>query len=408
VKLLILADDLTGAIDTSVQISELGISTRIITNTEVDLAAVVTSCSVLTIDTETRHKTPQQAEQLIFQLVQKAVSAGFSIIYKKTDSALRGNIGAELAALAKSYSRTVHFAPAFPRLGRLTQQGAQYINGLPVSQSVFGKDPFDPIHHSWLPDVIAQQSGIPVHIVNESDPIPPSSERPEILVYDSTTDSRLGEISRYLIDYMSNKPLLLAGCAGFASHLGYYLEKDSPVISRILPCEFGILVISGSLNPITREQIAVARKNGFAYISLHGKLLDTNRDQQAAIMKEIENVYRSNNRIILEVGSETHSINCVNVEEGLALAQSVGALIGHLFEEGFHSTILVTGGDTLMGVMNSMGVQDIKPICEIEPGVVYTITSLAGQSVGIIAKSGGIGSRDIFLKVQEFLLRRHT
>ena len=112
--LLILADDFTGALDTGVQFAACGIPTRVVVGEQVDLAA--SDAAVLVVDTETRHLPAAEAYAVIAKLTRDAMSAGVFSIYKKTDSALRGNIGAELSALLKtSGERRLPFLPAFPQ-----------------------------------------------------------------------------------------------------------------------------------------------------------------------------------------------------------------------------------------------------------------------------------------------------
>ncbi len=98
--LLILADDFTGALDTGVQFAACGIPTRVVVGEQVDFAA--NDAAVLVVDTETRHLSAAEAYAVIAKLTREAMSAGVFSIYKKTDSALRGNIGAELSALLKT------------------------------------------------------------------------------------------------------------------------------------------------------------------------------------------------------------------------------------------------------------------------------------------------------------------
>ena len=58
---------------------------------------------------------------------------GIPHIYKKTDSALRGNIGAELEAMMQaSGEEQLPFVPAFPQIGRTTVNGTHFIEGVPV------------------------------------------------------------------------------------------------------------------------------------------------------------------------------------------------------------------------------------------------------------------------------------
>ena len=100
ILLLIIADDFTGALDTGVQFAAHGIRTRVVVDPEVDFAAQ--EAQVLVIDTETRHLPASKAYEVVAGLTRRALDAGVRYIYKKTDSALRGNIGAELTAVFKA------------------------------------------------------------------------------------------------------------------------------------------------------------------------------------------------------------------------------------------------------------------------------------------------------------------
>ena len=114
--LLIIADDFTGALDTGVQFAAYGAATRVMVKDQVDFASC--DAQVLVVDTETRHLPPEKAYQIVEELTRAACRAGIRYIYKKTDSALRGNIGAELAAvLQASNNRQLPFLPAFPKMG---------------------------------------------------------------------------------------------------------------------------------------------------------------------------------------------------------------------------------------------------------------------------------------------------
>ena len=141
--LLIIADDFTGALDTGVQFAAYGAATRVMVKDQVDFASC--DAQVLVVDTETRHLPPEKAYQIVEELTRAACRAGIRYIYKKTDSALRGNIGAELAAvLQASNNRQLPFLPAFPQNGRTTRDGIHYVDGVPVTESPFGVDPFGP------------------------------------------------------------------------------------------------------------------------------------------------------------------------------------------------------------------------------------------------------------------------
>ena len=113
--LLILADDLTGALDTGVQIAQLQVNTQVRLYADPDTLRSAEEAEVLVIDTESRHLPPERAAELVSGLVREAAAQGVPYLYKKTDSVLRGNVGAELMAAAQAAgARPLPFVPAGP------------------------------------------------------------------------------------------------------------------------------------------------------------------------------------------------------------------------------------------------------------------------------------------------------
>lgn len=118
---------------------------------------------MLVLVLETRHIPPEQAYKEVHRAVSKAVAMKIPFIYKKTDSALRGNIGAELAAaLEASGKETLSFVPALPGIGRITKNGIHYIDGVPVADSIFGKHSVEPVQVSSVKKLISLQTDCPV------------------------------------------------------------------------------------------------------------------------------------------------------------------------------------------------------------------------------------------------------
>ena len=85
-RLLTIADDFTGALDTGVQFAVRGARTCVVTDPAYDFSQTKAETEVLVLDVETRHLTPEAAYQRVFRAVRDALGAGFTCIYKKTDS----------------------------------------------------------------------------------------------------------------------------------------------------------------------------------------------------------------------------------------------------------------------------------------------------------------------------------
>lgn len=113
VKLLIIADDFTGALDTGVQFAASGAETRVVTNRDAVFEDVEPGVQVLVLDAETRHLPAREAYDVVFSVTRRACRSKIPYIYKKTDSALRGNVESELKAVLEGTKQPVlHFFPA--------------------------------------------------------------------------------------------------------------------------------------------------------------------------------------------------------------------------------------------------------------------------------------------------------
>src|SRR5687767_3306000 len=107
VKLLVIADDLTGANDAGAQFAGQGISTLVAMVAEFAFDYRSCDSTVLIISSESRHLNPAEAAARVESLTRRGRELGVSHFYKKTDSTLRGNIGAELEALLRASKREV-------------------------------------------------------------------------------------------------------------------------------------------------------------------------------------------------------------------------------------------------------------------------------------------------------------
>ncbi len=153
-KLLIVADDLTGALDTGIQFAKRGIGTRILIRADAGFLDAAQAEEVVVVNTASRHMPADEAYRIVFRAVRAAEESGFDCFYKKTDSALRGNVGAELTAMRDALRRPVALAPAYPAMGRTTVGGIQYIDGVPVAETAFGRDPFAPVLSSDVGEIL--------------------------------------------------------------------------------------------------------------------------------------------------------------------------------------------------------------------------------------------------------------
>ena len=161
----IIADDLTGALDTALQFRKAGHRTLVSTRD----GARPAEAAVTAMSTASRHVDASTAYAAVRRAV-RAVPAS-SFFYKKTDSLLRGNIASEIqAALDGAGASTLVYTPAFPSGGRTTERGTLALWDTPVAEADPGRDPVTPVLESHIPTLIESTSElkcrvIPTHVV---------------------------------------------------------------------------------------------------------------------------------------------------------------------------------------------------------------------------------------------------
>ena len=412
IQLLMIADDFTGALDAGVQFASHGAKTTVITDTISQWSQDVQNVDVLVVDAETRHMPAQQAYDTVHRIVTQGVQAGIPHIYKKTDSALRGNIGAELSALLHaSGEKQLPFLPAFPQIGRCTKQGVHYIQDLPVAQSVFGKDPFEPVKESRVDKLIAGQPQAPVTVLPPLDYGDALPEQEGILVFDSLSERDLSITAHRLME--GKKLAIMAGCAGFAAMLPQLLGTNTLHHEPVLPkLDSRLLVLCGSVNPITQTQLDHAQATGFLRLRMEPRQKlepdywgsDQGRQQLAQWLPLLQQGKHpsidSNDPGSNQPTADYAQAQGLTLEDvRLRISGSLGQILKAISQENLPGTLLVTGGDTLMQCMNCMDIHEIEPLCELEAGVVLSRFQYQGVSRYVISKSGGFGKADLLISL---------
>ena len=231
--LRLIADDLTGALDTAAQFTgRIGpLPVLLDRNMPTPEGSYVMDLSCRDRD-----------EQVAVAATREAVRhfAGADLAFKKIDSLLRGHWAAELAGIVRSgMFRRIVVAPAFPAQGRLTRGGRQ-MRTQSRSEAVLIKDIAAEL----------QRHGLSLH-----------DRSCDIVLPDAESDADLDAIaSRY-----AHEPAQLwCGAAGLARALA----QRPPRIGRPLSARH--LVIVGSRHPVSLRQIevaAAARPEWFAPIT---------------------------------------------------------------------------------------------------------------------------------------------
>ena len=402
IDVLVLADDVTGALDAGVKFSAAGRKTKVSLLPTID--ADGSKESVLVLCVPTRHEPADEAYRRVYALSQRAAELGIGCIFKKTDSALRGNIGAELAAvLDGSGSSELFFIPALPAMNRVTINGIHYIDGVPVNESVFGRDPFEPVTESYIPALLEKQLPSPTEVFTGATPPAPVNNGKRLTVLDCETQEAMEKTVRSLRE--EGRLHAVAGCSGLAEALASVLGEGAEAPERPA-AEKQLTVVCGSVNPISLGQVEYASHCGFDTVHVPvERLLACGPESRefADFLDELWAQCEASDKLLIDtgvVGSAEIGGGASPEELGRRVAALLGAILKDLFDRGARTRLMIIGGDTLLGFMDAIGCRELTPLREVLPGVVEAGFTYRGELHSVLSKSGGFGQEDILLKLE--------
>ncbi len=169
-KILVVADDLTGAAELAGVGLRYGmlvaLGTCLPSEAETDLTV---------IDTKSRSLSEENAVRALDGLARQIHSSKrWDLIYKKTDSVLRGHVKKELESLLEGLGiPAALLIPANPSFGRTIQSGRYFLGGVPLHNTDFRQDPEYP---RTTDDVLAllNENKVDVHYLPCGGPLPGS------------------------------------------------------------------------------------------------------------------------------------------------------------------------------------------------------------------------------------------
>jgi len=417
-KLLIVADDFTGALDTGVQFSKKGISTVVTTQTK----AACGNGDVLVIDIESRHLPADKAAERVKEAVESARNFGAEYYFKKTDSTLRGNIGAELGAFMEVLgSRELMFLPAYPKTGRTTVGGAQYVDGIPLHRTMFAKDPLNPVTESTISQIIESGYSGKCHTVR-SDQLNGELFKMEsggIYIFDSAHDDELKKAAAFIKE--AGKLKVTAGCGGVAEFLPELMDlpKSEINVSKKRP---DTLVVCGSVSETSINQIKHGESLGYRSVALKPQQIlqeayfETRQGME--LVEQIRALMSADKKIILKTVQNREQVDDY-IEYGrllgirgdaihINIAKNLGNLVKKIVSVSPVGNLVVFGGDTSLYIMEALKCHSLAVKDEIVPGVPVSEFSYGKENRTIVTKAGGFGGEQVLSDIFNYLKSRSS
>ncbi|MDR3497310.1 MAG: four-carbon acid sugar kinase family protein [Ancalomicrobiaceae bacterium] len=358
-KLRLIADDLTGALDTAVEfVAALG-PVRVCWG-----RVPAEAGDALAFDIATREGSEAEAFETIGRVAAATGLSASDCAYVKLDSLLRGHAGAEIAACwAGGGFEAAVIAPAFPYQGRITVDGRQRLV-TPGTPDAIGEDLAATLRAYGLP-VRKRRAGTSVWA--------------GIALWNAASDADLDAIvDAALLAEGRGRRILWCGSGGLAGAIAR--RRFGVAAPEAFMPEGPILGLFGTDHPVTQDQLVQA---GDATIRL--------ADSSAASADHVSGQLDQRGAALVTVDLPPLSRRAA----ARRIASDLGALANRLDPP---ATLVCSGGETLRRLCDSLGATSLDVIGRIVPGVaVARFRGGRWDGVPVISKSGAFGDPD-FLK----------
>jgi len=415
-KLAVIADDLTGANDAGVQFVKHGLKVQVFLGGSVE-GEGERRTDVLVLDTDSRAAQPDISYERVRNAgrIIKQVSSARPLVFKKIDSTLRGNLGAEIdAAMVEFDFEWAAVAPAFPVNGRITVGGWHLLHQVPIAESEISRDPKTPVYESFLPTLLAAQSHHKVGHVYLADVCKGVNavlrrikeirqDGAKVVSFDASTQTHLQTIATAIA--ATEAAALWVGSAGLAevipAVMGWPQAEQTVTPGGLGP----VLVVAGSVSYVTARQMnRFLTGDNVQLVSLQ---------VDALISHEAEEVQRCAQEALSHLAAGRDVLLASAVAEGSVVqgcseivAASMGKVVAQLASEKL-AGLFLTGGDTAVSVCRALGVNAIDILAEVLPGI--PLGQLDGgccPGLRVVTKAGAFGGENAIVEAVKVLKGR--
>ena len=445
----VIADDFTGANDAGSGLARAGARVNVLFDSI--STPEPSAADVWVISTDSRALSAQQAAQR----TQQATEAGAAIarqgwLFKKIDSTLRGNPGAEIdAALQASGKALALVAPAVPKLGRTTIDGHCLINGRLLTETEFASDPKTPVSDARVLVRLHEQSALPGAVLTLAEVRSPQllvilqrhiQQGTRLLVVDAEKDEDLQRLM-LAVAQLAEKPLL-AGASGLSEALGAQLAAGkaadsapaSSGVRRVIsdtprsganalsptpqgkPAVTPLLAVVGSMSEIAAQQIA--------RLQAHTPLTLVDVDisqlfQQPAwsgyeqwLQQAVSALHQGQHCVIrtCQQADQRHQIAALCEQHhvsrqqlGEQICQQLGRLTDAILAQAMPAALYLSGGDVAIAIARQLGAHGFQIHGQVAGCVPYGHLLNAYQQLLVMTKAGGFGNENTLVEVIRFI-----
>ncbi|KAF1366442.1 D-threonate kinase [Yokenella regensburgei] len=411
---IVVADDFTGANDAGSGLARYGARVNVVFDWHTPLKAGEADAWV--INTDSRAVEVNQARARVEQAIRHAGQQPTSgWVFKKIDSTLRGNLGAEIeGALTASGKSLALIAPAVPGLGRTTQQGCCFIDGVLLTDTEYATDPKTPIKTANILHRLSEQTTlkagcIPRDTLKDAQRFAQQiaalhTQGIRLVVIDAASEDDLRRVVQYA-EQLDEKPLLV-GAAGLSDALSYHLysQPRSPVLAVI-----------GSMSETAQRQIAFLREHyptEVINIDIGDLFLHPGGSQRERWGTQVIQALRNGMHCVIrtvsrpeqrqEIDTLCQQYHLTRRQLGESISQFLGELTHAVLQQISPCGLYLSGGDVAIAIARRLGANGFCIKGQIANCVPYGYLLNCYPNMLVMTKAGGFGDEETLADVIRF------
>ncbi len=399
-RVLVLADDFTGANDAGVSLAEAGMSVEVAFT-----AGQPSTARALILNSDSRAMSAAAAADKVAALLRGAATFVPHWQVKKIDSTLRGNPGGELggndggARLPDGGG-----GPGLSGSRAAYRDGRCYVHGVPLDQTEFASDPKTPVSRAEISEIIAMQSRLPCLTLNAGQlpaALATAGEEKRVLIVDAWEDSHLDQVIDAVAPHA--RETLLVGSAGLCEALARRLRRSE---------QGPLLAVVGSMSEMAQRQVAA--------LQVHSRVrvieIDVEQTFSGSPKEEasrIAGALREGQHCVVTTRPNQAARQGIEArcrERGLSRAAygehicawlaDVTALVVALCPPG---ALYLSGGDVAIAVAHALGATGFQIRGRVAECVPYGHFLGGRWSRPVMTKAGGFGTDTTLLHVVNFI-----
>jgi len=443
-KIGIVADDLTGATTVGVLLAKAGISTAAFFDEQSLDAANGQQAIVLSSDSRALKK--EDAQQKVKSAVLALKEQGAIYFSKRIDTTMRGGIGFEVDAMLEELEpdTIAVMVPAMPQSRRVVVGGYSIIDGMALSRTPVANDVRTPVRQTHVPTLMSQQTEHKVGFVafgallDGMDALKQAltSEREKgakVIVVDSVTIEDVEAIAKAVTELNWN--VLAIDPGPFSEKLaivrGFAAENHTPCTEENCNQEINgtVLAVAGSATPVTKVQLkALLEEQGenacqipVGAVALIDKKNTASIEVKRAAAKTLQVVAEQKpNVIVLETALTGGTLNLSAKEEEFGLqpgeaANNINIGLGEVVSQVLANElddirgIYMTGGDTMVHVLQVLGAKGIELIDYVIPQAdLGRIIGGKYDGLVVVGKGGLTGADDTAISIVKRIFKESS